>query len=137
MLFMTRFTGRGLWYTFLGTMIFAALFDLEISIVFGVILGGYVGVLGIFTACYGLLLSRKLNSVRQAVLAQGAPPECPTQGFSKQAFREFAQHANQTDFTDDELDYIMSGLSFSADSKEMIMRDEYMYWMSPGSMEIV
>merc|ERR1719337_512246 len=26
-LFLTRFTGRGLWYLFLGTMIFATLFD--------------------------------------------------------------------------------------------------------------
>merc|ERR1719451_249416 len=61
MLFMTRFTGRGIWYTFLGTMIFGALYDLNISWFLGVLIGGYVVVLGIVTTCYGLILSRKLN----------------------------------------------------------------------------
>jgi hypothetical protein len=137
MLFMTRFTGRGLWYTFLGSMIFVALFDLKISSFFGVLLGGFVSVLGIVTTGYGVLLSRKLNSVRQAVLANGFPQECPSQGFSKQDFRDLAQRVNQTDFTDDELDYITNGLSFTAHNTGMIMRDEYLYWVSPGSMEIV
>jgi hypothetical protein len=137
MLFMTRFTGRGLWYTFLGSMIFVALFDLKISSFFGVLLGGFVSVLGIVTTCYGVLLSRKLNSVRQAVLASDFEQECPSQGFSKQDFRDLARRVNQTDFTDDELDYIINGLSFTAHNTGMIMRDEYLYWVSPGSMEIV
>jgi hypothetical protein len=137
MLFMTRFTGRGLWYTFLGSMIFAALYDLKISLFFGVFLGGYVGILGVVTTCYGALLSRKLDTVRQAVLASTATPECPTHGFSKQAFRELAQQVSEADFSDDELDYVLNGLSFSPNNDGVIMRDEYLYWISPGSMEIV
>jgi hypothetical protein len=136
-LFMTRFTGRGLWYTFLGSMIFVALFDLKISLFFGVLLGGFVCVLGIVTTCYGVLLSRKLNSVRLAVLASDFPQECPSQGFSKQDFRDLARRVNQTDFADDELDYVINGLSFTAHNTGTIMRDEYLYWVSPGSMEIV
>merc|ERR1719183_379768 len=46
-LFLTRFTGRGVWYLFLGTMIFATLFDLNISQFFGICMGAYVGVVGI------------------------------------------------------------------------------------------
>jgi len=137
MLFLTRFTGRGLWYTFLGGMVFVALFDLKVSSFFGVLLGGFVGVLGVVTTCYGVALSRKLNSVRQAILKSDCPYECPTQGLSKQDFRELARQANQTDFTDDELDYVINGLSFSAQSMGTIMRDEYLYWVSPGGMEIV
>jgi len=137
LLFMTRFTGRGIWYTFLGTMIFGALFDLNISWFFGVLLGGYVGVLGLVTMCYGVALSRKLNGVRLAIQEQGAPPQCPDRGFSKQGFKELAQHVNHTEFSDDELDYIFNGLSFTPSNDGVIMPDEYLYWISKGSMEIV
>merc|ERR1719238_1961853 len=60
-LFLTRFTGRGLWYLFLGTMIFATLFDLNISAFFGICLGGYVGILGLVTLYFGIHMSRKLD----------------------------------------------------------------------------
>jgi len=137
MLFMTRFTGRGIWYTFLGTMIFGALYDLNISWFLGVLIGGYVVVLGIVTTCYGLILSRKLNSVRLAILAENAPPQCPDRGFSKKGFQEVAQHVKQTEFTDDELDYVFNGLSFTPGNDGVIMPDEYLFWLSPGQMEIV
>jgi len=137
LLFMTRFTGRGIWYTFLGTMIFGALFDLNINWFFGVLLGGYVGVLGIVTMCYGAALSRKLNSVRLAIQEQGAPPQCPDRGFSKEGFKALAQHVNHTEFSEDELDYVFNGLSFTPSNDGVIMPDEYLYWISPGSLEIV
>merc|ERR1719456_492724 len=80
-LFLTRFTGRGVWYLFLGTMIFATLFDLNISVFFGICLGGYVGILGLVTLFFGIRLSQKLDAVRQEFLL-GGQTSCPAQGYS-------------------------------------------------------
>merc|ERR1711979_14641 len=132
MLFMTRFTGRGLFYTFLGTMIFAALYDLNISWLFGVVLGGYVGCLGVITSCYGVHLSRKLDSVRIAIIADNDPKKCPDRGFSRQGFREMARQVSRKEFSDDELDYIFNGLSFTPVNEGVIMPDEFLFWISPG-----
>merc|ERR1719271_2337555 len=78
-LFLTRFTGRGVWYLFLGTLIFATLFDLNISAFFGVCLGGYVGILGLVTLIFGVRLSQKLDVVRQELLL--GDKQCPPNGY--------------------------------------------------------
>merc|ERR1719456_633653 len=88
-LFLTRFTGRGVWYLFLGTLIFATLFDLNISAFFGVCLGGYVGTLGLVTLVFGIRLSQKLDVVRQDLLL-GGDRSCPNQGYSYQGFKDLA-----------------------------------------------
>merc|ERR1719160_1674122 len=84
MLFLTRFTGRGLWYCFLGTMIWSALFDLSISWFLGFTLGLYVILLGIVTMVTGIKLSLKLDLVRKQINNRDMEvPDCPDKGFSK------------------------------------------------------
>merc|ERR1719329_188846 len=39
LLFMTRFVGRGVWYIFLGTMVFASFWDLDVSPFLGIVMG--------------------------------------------------------------------------------------------------
>jgi len=134
-LFLTRFTGRGMWYLFLGTMIFATLFDLKISYFFGICLGGYVGILGIVTLFFGIRLSQRLDQVRQALLHDDKP--CPPQGYSMEGFRTLAQQDGQVNFTDDELVYVMNSLSFTAANDGVITPEEYRVWLQPGKMEIV
>jgi len=135
MLFMTRFTGRGMWYLFLGTMIFVTLFDLKISYFFGIVLGGYTSILGIAALVYGIQLSRKLDGVRKEL--QFKPAECPHQGLTMQQFQTLAVQVSQTHFTDDELTYVFNGLSFTANNDGLISQDEYNTWLMPGKMEIV
>merc|ERR1719160_2021600 len=67
MLFLTRFTGRGLWYCFLGTMIWSALFDLNISWYLGFMLGLFVVFIGLVTMFKGIRLSLKLDMVRKQI----------------------------------------------------------------------
>merc|ERR1719161_3180963 len=66
-LFMTRFVGRGVWYMFLGTMVFASLWDNGISPLLGFFLGGYIIILGGVTTFRGFQISRKLESLRIAL----------------------------------------------------------------------
>jgi len=144
MLFLTRFTGRGLWYVFLGTMIWGALWDLNISWFLGFSMGLYVILLGIVSMVYGFRLSFKLDNVRKALMdGSSKPPDCPEGGFSKEQFKEnvLAVHTSvgsPTQFTDDEVDYIMNGLSFTATNDGLITMDEYWFWLQPGTrMSIV
>merc|ERR1719440_1155333 len=74
-LFLTRFTGRGVWYLFMGTMIFATLFDLDINQFFGIVMGGYVGAVGLVSLIFGLRLSQRLDVVRQELLMGNR--DCP------------------------------------------------------------
>lgn len=143
-LFLTRFTGRGLWYCFLGTMIWSALWDLNISWFLGFCMGLYVILLGIVSMVYGFQLSFKLDNVRKSILEHDAtPPKCPDGGFSRQQFKEVVLMGGGASdkpgkFSEDEVDYIMNGLSFTPNNDGMITLDEYLYWIQPGArMSIV
>lgn len=135
LLFMTRFTGRGIWYLFLGSLIFATLVDLKISAFFGIILAGYVGILGVVALFFGLHLSLRLEKVRQVLLIE--KQQCPGHGFDPSVFKNICKQSAQQDFTDDELAYIFNSLSFSSGNDGIIKPDEYNAWLSPGKMEIV
>jgi len=135
LLFLTRFTGRGIWHLFLGTMIFATLFDLNISAFFGICMGGYVGIIGLVTLIFGIRLSQKLDVVRQELLISGG--SCPPQGYSMEGFKSMAHMVAKTDFTDDELIYVFNSLSFNPMNDGVINPEEYRMWLQPGKMEIV
>jgi hypothetical protein len=134
-LFLTRFTGRGMWYLFLGTMIFATLFDLNISAFFGICLGGYVGILGLVTLIFGVRLSQKLDVVRQELLL--GDKQCPPNGYSMQGFNDLAIRVAKQEFNDDELTYVFNSLSFNPMNDGVVNPEEYKMWLTPGKMEIV
>ncbi|CAD7931678.1 unnamed protein product [Amoebophrya sp. A25] len=71
LLFMTRFTGRGVWYLFLATMIWASLFNLGLEPFLGFFLSGYVAVLGALSIFVGVQKSLRLEKMRKAICAQG------------------------------------------------------------------
>lgn len=138
MLFLTRFTGRGLWYCFLGTMIFSALWDLDISWFLGLALGLYVILLGLLTMFKGIQLSMKLDMVRKQINDRDVVhATCPEQGWSKQGFTELINSIDALKFNEDDIDYIVNALSFTPESTGVISKAEYTWWLSPGSMSIV
>lgn len=133
MLFLTRFTGRGLWYCFLGTMIWSALWDLNISWFCGFFLGLFVILTGVVTMVKGIKLSLKLDMVRKQINDRDlqAPP-CPDKGFSKQGFWDLINSVDQQKFSDDDIDYVINALSFTPENHGVISKAEYLYWLTPG-----
>lgn len=143
-LFMTRFTGRGMWYTFLSTMCFVALWDENISLVFGLVFPGYLLALGAIALYKGVKLSRTLNSVRGELLQ--SPNTSSSTYFSqnhtvmskdqfKQAIDSIVAKlgGNHEPFSDDDLDYIINALSFKATNDGQVSVDEWNYWMRQGT----
>merc|ERR1712232_37764 len=70
-LFMTRFCGRGLWYTFLSAMIVGSLWDNGICPPLGFIMGGFVFAVGGYAIWTGWKLSKRLEHVREKIIKQG------------------------------------------------------------------
>eukprot|EP00747_Dinoflagellata_sp_TGD_P185206 gnl/TRDRNA2_/TRDRNA2_41623_c0_seq1.p1 gnl/TRDRNA2_/TRDRNA2_41623_c0~~gnl/TRDRNA2_/TRDRNA2_41623_c0_seq1.p1 ORF type:complete len:240 (-),score=36.35 gnl/TRDRNA2_/TRDRNA2_41623_c0_seq1:77-796(-) len=143
-LFMNRFTGRGLWYMFLGTMIFHILFDANVAAWLGALLGTVVVLVGGVATYFGVMLSRKLDQVRLAIMS-GPPPAIPPQGFTKMMFRDLVASTTGQGgvrFTDDELDYIVNALTypksyFEDQGDPKIDPMDFQFWLSPGRMTLV
>merc|ERR1719379_3397967 len=141
LLFMTRFTGRGFWYLFLGTMIFASLWDLNISPFLGFFLGGYVVILGGASIFFGVQKSMKLEAVRKSVMQRsnsgGGPGDmCPPAGLPPPQFNEMANSLCGKKFDEEELHYIVDALSFTVKSDNVISKDEFTEW-TRGRMTIL
>jgi len=137
-LFMTRFTGRGIWYLFLGTMIVASLWDLAISPFLGFILGGYVVLLGCASIFYGVSKSMKLERVRSAMLKRGNAFElCPPNGLSPGGFNDMSNSTSGIRFSDEELHYIFDGLSFTVRADDVVSKEEFCEWVRPGAKMLV
>eukprot|EP00927_Polykrikos_kofoidii_P061180 TRINITY_DN56047_c0_g1_i1.p1 TRINITY_DN56047_c0_g1~~TRINITY_DN56047_c0_g1_i1.p1 ORF type:complete len:263 (+),score=36.36 TRINITY_DN56047_c0_g1_i1:74-862(+) len=145
LLFLTRFTGRGVWYIWLGSMAFVALYD-EGSNVFmqflGVMISAYVVLLGFFAGLKGLLLSAKLNRVHNAIIQQNRDLySFVTPGstiVTKQRFRTFLEEvACQAPlFSDADMDYIINALKFEPYGEDVSM-EELQYWLSPGPILLI
>jgi len=134
MLFLTRFTGRGIWYLFLSTIIFVALYDDNTCPFLGYVLCLIVFILGVASLVQGLMLSNKLKMV------QAAAVKLPFQNImsdsqsdlTKEQFAEAVKLATHTEtFKGEELDYIVNALSFTANNDGRVSRDELMYWLHP------
>lgn len=137
-LFMTRFMGRGMWYLFLSTMVFGALWDTGINWFLGGACTAYLLILGIVAMMKGFLLTHKLNKVRDAIIGQGFPAErfiAPGMaGLSAQQFKHMVQETtrDQELFNDDEIDYIINALSFTPYHDSKVTLEEMQYWLLPG-----
>eukprot|EP00397_Hematodinium_sp_SG-2012_P040916 GEMP01044939.1.p1 GENE.GEMP01044939.1~~GEMP01044939.1.p1 ORF type:complete len:259 (+),score=35.95 GEMP01044939.1:107-883(+) len=136
LLFMTRFTGRGIWYLFLSCLIMGALFENGLCDFVGFVLGGYVAVVGLASTVKGILKSIKLERVRVRVnqrineLAALVPPG----GMTKDQFGAMATElVADSKFTDEDLNYIVNALSFTVRSDDVISRREFAEW-TRGSM---
>lgn len=142
-LFMTRFTGRGMWYLFLATLVFSTLWDGGASWVLGLIFTGYLILLGIAALYKGGTMSYRLNKVREEILKSNRSAEhylAPSQNcLSKVQFNAMVESVmhEQKFFSDDELDYVINALSFTPENDGKVSMEEIEYWLSDGPMMIV
>mmetsp|Transcript_86767 Transcript_86767/g.225402 ORF Transcript_86767/g.225402 Transcript_86767/m.225402 type:complete len:254 (+) Transcript_86767:33-794(+) len=137
-LFMTRFIGRGVWYLFLATLIFGALWDTGINWFLGAVSTLYLSILGIVAIAKGWILTRNLDRVRSSIMDAGYAAERYISrgqaGVSKEQFKLMVESAtNNPDlFTSDELEYIINALSFTPYNDGQVTLDEMRYWLSEG-----
>mmetsp|Transcript_14931 Transcript_14931/g.29444 ORF Transcript_14931/g.29444 Transcript_14931/m.29444 type:complete len:253 (-) Transcript_14931:50-808(-) len=143
MLFMTRFMGRGLWYLFLGTLVFQALWDYGLNWFFGFVFTFYLVLLGVGALFKGWRISTKLHQVREMIVNSGRETGHfigrEQNGLSKEQFRALVEQVtNQNDmFTNDELDYVINALSFTPYNDGQVSVEECEYWLQHGSMLLV
>jgi len=137
-LFMTRFMGRGIWYLFLSTLVFVALWDQKIGKILGALCTIYLAALGTVASGKGFLLSHKLNKVRMFMREASHHPEryIPEgqMGLSAEQFRVMVGTVTEVDdyFTIDEIEYIINALSFSAFPDREVNLEELQNWLQPG-----
>jgi len=143
-LFMTRFTGRGMWYLFLSSHVWVALYDTGVSTFLGIVLTLYLVILGACALAKGAILSKKLHEVRMKIKASDIGPEAfmarSMPGLSKEQFKEMVKTVSKSEtdvFTDDDVSYVINALSFTPSSDEQVSLEEYKYWMMEGPMTIV
>eukprot|EP00930_Biecheleria_cincta_P049913 TRINITY_DN35117_c0_g1_i1.p1 TRINITY_DN35117_c0_g1~~TRINITY_DN35117_c0_g1_i1.p1 ORF type:complete len:262 (-),score=52.02 TRINITY_DN35117_c0_g1_i1:172-957(-) len=146
LLFMTRFMGRGMWYLFLATLVFGALWDTKINWFFGATFSLYLILLGAGALAKGYFISTQLDKVRLALLREhdtGGNIEhylsSSQKGLTKAQFKAMVENVTgEKDlFTDDDLDYVINALSFLPSSDGMVSREELLYWVRPGLMLMV
>jgi len=134
-LFMTRFTGRGIWYLFLGCSIYTSL-DTEFFAV-GLIFGLYVACLGISSIIFGIKKTLALENYRQAIKMREDPDMCPAGGWSKEDFRKNAgAHQGQT-WDDEMMGYVLNALSLSIKADDHVSKDEFENWLNEPLMALL
>jgi hypothetical protein len=120
--FLTRLTGRGVWYIFMGTTTFASLWENSISKFLAVVLGLFVFGVGVASTTIGVVKSRKLEKVRLSVyqqkqsgglgkLFQDHARNSPTMGLTQQEFNEMCSVLKGVGFSPDELAAIFNALT--------------------------
>lgn len=127
MQFLTRLTGRGVWFIFLGCMTFATLWDSNISAFLAVVLGFPVFVVGVFSLVFGVIKSYKLDRVRQqcsnmnkegklrgvfeAFAKMSSEKEYKDQGLTAAEFGELVTTLSKIFFEPDELAFMVPALA--------------------------
>lgn len=130
-LFLTRFTGRGVAYIFLGCMVASLLWNNGISPFFGFIMGACIVSMGVIACWFGFVHTRKLELVRKALLNRGGPTQsvCPPQGLTTQKFRELAVKVHGIQFTEEELMYVANAMAISPHADDIISQREFENWL--------
>lgn len=137
LLFMTRFSGRGVWYLFLGCMSFGSLWDNNISPFLGFFIGGYVVALGGASIYFGVIKSLKLEKVRKAVQGSGRGNMlCPQGGLTGPMFNELAHGISGQTFSEEEQEYVLHAMSFTVKDHPNITQEEFMHWQT-GRMTLM
>jgi len=136
-LFMTRFTGRGVWYLFLATMVFSELWDAGVNGFLGIVCTLYLVILGGIAIGKGITMTQKLHRVREAILQSGKGVEHfishGQSGLSREQFKAMVENVTDDQpFSADEVDYVMSALAFTPEQPGHVTVDECAYWLSQG-----
>jgi len=124
----------------LSAMTIGSLWDNDVSPFLGFILGSYVGVIAIYSIIFGWNLSRKLEFLRMKIRSQGPDQWAayvPPIGMTKVQFRDLGASLANIVFSEEELNYIVDGFSFSVRADDIISREEFEEWVTAPSMMIL
>jgi hypothetical protein len=135
--FLTRFTGRGLWYLFLSTLVIGNLWSTSLWFI-GCALSAYMALVSIYALQFGYLLGAKLNKFHIALKGMGmdqAVALCPPHGFRSEAFGELAKNYG-TVLTTDELSTVVAAMTQTVSSDDFISKAEYEAWVHGGFLMI-
>merc|ERR1712070_92630 len=129
MLFLTRFTGRGFWYMYLGTMVWAALWDQDESKFLGFVMSMFPIILGAIAIVQGMRLSIRLETVRKKLLEEQM---IVNHSMSKEDFGKMCSERGVT-FSEKDLAYVVNGLSLTAKNDGIVDQKEFQAWCGgPG-----
>eukprot|EP00451_Oxyrrhis_marina_P001883 CAMPEP_0204270444 /NCGR_PEP_ID=MMETSP0468-20130131/18902_1 /ASSEMBLY_ACC=CAM_ASM_000383 /TAXON_ID=2969 /ORGANISM="Oxyrrhis marina" /LENGTH=270 /DNA_ID=CAMNT_0051245983 /DNA_START=65 /DNA_END=874 /DNA_ORIENTATION=- len=150
-LFLTRKVGRGIWYFFLGSLVFAALWDDSTQPFLAVVLGAYVGFVGLVALWVGYCLSKKLALAKSELLRAAGAGEprafvkqrCPPTGLNCSQFQsllnELVQSGEKPIFTENDMQFVSVGLCNNPQSKRdvnSIAKEDFDRWIdSPENNE--
>lgn len=136
---LTRVVGKGLTFVFLGLMTWVSLMTNDISVFLPIVVGLYIIVVGVITTFLGLRMSRKLDSMRQALIASGAGDiggyrakydqfaTNPAAGLNKSDFNTMFEQTVGGTFSDSDSRAIFNALS-SGLEKTYITCEDLEYW---------
>lgn len=147
-LFLTTFTGRGIWYMLLGTMVWLSLWDQGGNFIQFIVAAGSAGYLlglGWYAFRKGFILTRRLNRVRESMVRRcetsdnyypnqvGHPPP-----LNKEQWRAIFEQHDGRPHSDIEMDYMIGALSMKPFNTTEIEKDEFDEWLeSPWTMYFV
>jgi hypothetical protein len=129
MLFLTRFTGRGIWYMYLGTMVWAALWDQDESKILGFVMALFPIIAGGIAIGKGVRLSLSLEKVRKKVLEEQYIVNHP---LSMEDFSRMCSDRGVI-FDPQDLQYVVNGLSLTAKNDGQVDVKEMQAWLSTTS----
>jgi len=131
LLFLTRFIGRGVTYIFLGCMLCGSLWDNGTAPFIGFIIFGALFVIGCASIYFGYKTTKKLESVRKALLNRTGPTTslCPPGGLKTDKFADMAIRVQGIHFSEEELGYIANALSLTVHSDDIISQREFENWL--------
>jgi hypothetical protein len=138
------FTGRGIWYIFLGCMVFFTLWDNNEWGFGGLILGVYVFVVGGCSTVLGILKSNKLEKAREEVKRKGESQlralhryyarKFPHEGLTPDEFNQLTTQTAGLTFDANDLDYIFGALS---SNRSCISQNDLYEWVTGQFMTLL
>jgi len=150
-LFLTRFTGRGMWYLFLGSHVWVALWDDAINPFFAWVFTLYLVILGAAALIKGFFLSRRLHAIRALLKDPNNTRVSPEQwcspqpslngvvGMEEAGLQEMLMQVTNDphQFTEDEMAYISNALRFSPHKTTIISLAEINYWLKDAAIPML
>lgn len=143
-LFLTRFTGRGMWYLFLSTQVWLALYDHPVARWIAWIFTPVLLIIGIAALVKGFRLSSTLQKIREGLKdRQTDPQHFMSRGgveMTKDEFKKMCVEISKNPdlLNEDDLDYVMNALVFRPGLHEdVVTLEEFKYWMKGGPMTLV
>merc|ERR1712196_495331 len=125
--------GRGVWYLFLSTMVFGALYDLDLEPFLGFLLAGFIAGLGGMSIFHGLQKTIKLESLRKIVIKLFRENSYEVTKYLERGpmgYEEWNQFSknlsqNKISWTKEEFTYICAALSFKVKCDDSIDEEEF------------